>query len=153
MNVQDVLQRIVGPVNFVLICQSLVVLGRKRRGVSKEYVVAQQQTSTGIFIVIILSLIRSFYKEHTSAQPTNSKVTRYSTEEVYRSVYNEEFSSGHNYIRYQAYVQGGLGCSSTPLAHSNNDKALTKFLDTRLGYSWLLKNYLRNTFLTGDFQN
>ena len=44
MNVQDVLQRIVGPVNFVLICQSLVVLGRKRRGVSKEYVVAQQQT-------------------------------------------------------------------------------------------------------------
>ena len=98
-------------------------------------------------IVIILSLhtvIRSFYKEHTSA--TNSKVTRYSTEEVYqvRSIsYINQFTMKSLVvaiiiiIRYQAYVQGGLGCSSTPLAHSNNDKALTKFLDTRLGYSWL----------------
>ena len=55
-------------------------------------------------------------------------------------------------IRYQAYVQGGLGCSSTPLAHSNNDKALTKFLDTRLGYSWLLKNYFTIHFLQGIFK-
>ena len=46
MNVQDVLQRIVGPVNFVLICQSLVVLGRKK---AKDYVVAQQQTYPQVF--------------------------------------------------------------------------------------------------------
>lgn len=39
MFAQDVLPRIVGPVNFVLICPSSVVLAKRRKGVLKEPVV------------------------------------------------------------------------------------------------------------------
>ena len=71
MNVQDVLLRIVGPVNFVLTCQSLVVLGRKEEVYQKSMLWHNNRHIHRYFIIVIIlslhTVIRSFYKEHTSA--------------------------------------------------------------------------------------